>query len=905
MRRELRKMDRRSAGMWIAWGVVLALAALAGLGLAWSERSYTIGLERQRMAEQTRVIGLNLARQLGAVRSVLADVRATMARHGDGCGGACRHAAMHALRGAMPGVRMLMLVERDGTIAFADADAGPGEPGKARYDFLGSPDALALPDTMYLSARGDPAGRGREVRAALPLAPGPHARAGILVAILDPAYFDVAMRSALYAPDMTSAVIDDGGTRLLFVPYDRSLPLYDAPGHTAFHVRHLRSGLASTFMQGPLGRDAEPRLVAQRTLVTEGFKLDRTLVVSVSRSEAAVDQPWRYLAWECAIAWTLLAAAGSVALALLQRRRRWMREILARQEAERAAAAERIDLALGGANLGLWDWYLDSGRLRTDARGRAMLGYEPGAGGEAPVFERWLEQVHPEDRGGIEQARARSDASSGYEAEYRVRHRDGHWIWVLSRGKVVERDEAGKALRMAGTHMDVSARKQAEEDIVRLAFYDGLTGLPNRRLLCDRLTQALAKSERSKVHGAVLFLDLDNFKSLNDSLGHLAGDKLLKRVAARLTEATRETDTVARLGGDEFVILLEHLGSSRDEALLHAERVGRKIVGVLGQHYTIDGHEVRSTPSVGIALFGAGTRSMDELLKQADMAMYEAKAAGRNAYRLFDRAMQAGLDHSVVLESELRRALAERQFVLFYQPVFDHAGRMVGVEALVRWKHPRKGLVGPGEFIAQSEKSDLIVEIGQWVLEEACRQLAAWRRHDATRTLTVAVNISARQARKHDFVDRVIGTLKATGADPSLLKLELTESMLLGNVDDMIGKMRALKARGIGFALDDFGTGYSSLSYLERLPITQLKVDRSFVRNMLVTPNAATIVRAVIALGHDLGLEVVAEGVENEDQQRALSAWGCSRFQGFLYSPPVAASELERWLAPVPAPLSP
>jgi PAS domain S-box-containing protein len=223
-----------------------------------------------------------------------------------------------------------------------------------------------------------------------------------------------------------------------------------------------------------------------------------------------------------------------------------MREILARQEAERAAAAERIDLALGGANLGLWDWYLDSGRLRTDARGRAMLGYEPGASGEAPVFERWLEQVHPEDRGGIEQARARSDASSGYEAEYRVRHRDGHWIWVLSRGKVVERDEAGKALRMAGTHMDVSARKQAEEDIVRLAFYDGLTGLPNRRLLCDRLTQALAKSERSKVHGAVLFLDLDNFKSLNDSLGHLAGDKLLKRVAARLTEATRETDTVAR-----------------------------------------------------------------------------------------------------------------------------------------------------------------------------------------------------------------------------------------------------------------------------------------------------------------------------------------------------------------------
>jgi EAL domain-containing protein (putative c-di-GMP-specific phosphodiesterase class I) len=256
--------------------------------------------------------------------------------------------------------------------------------------------------------------------------------------------------------------------------------------------------------------------------------------------------------------------------------------------------------------------------------------------------------------------------------------------------------------------------------------------------------------------------------------------------------------------------------------------------------------------------------------------------------------------HQALLESELRRALAERQFVLFYQPVFDHTGRITGVEALLRWRHPRKGLVGPAEFIAQSEQSNLIVEIGQWVLEEACRQLAAWRRNDATRSLTVAVNISARHAREPDFVDRVVGILKAAGADPALLKLELTESMLLGNVDDMIGKMRALKACGIGFALDDFGTGYSSLSYLERLPITQLKVDRSFVRNMLLTPNAATIVRAVIALGRELGLEVIAEGVENEDQQRALSAWGCQRFQGFLYSPPVAASELDRWLAPAP-----
>lgn len=260
-----------------------------------------------------------------------------------------------------------------------------------------------------------------------------------------------------------------------------------------------------------------------------------------------------------------------------------------------------------------------------------------------------------------------------------------------------------------------------------------------------------------------------------------------------------------------------------------------------------------------------------------------------------DPAMQAGADHGAVLESELRHALAQQQFVLYYQPVFDHNGHMVGAEALIRWQHPRKGLVGPCDFIGQSEKSDLVVEIGQWVLESACRQLAAWRGHALMGALSIAVNISARQARQPDFVERVTGAVAASGVDPSLLKLELTESMLLGNVDDMIGKIRTLRAHGVTFALDDFGTGYSSLSYLARLPITQLKLDRSFVRNMLVTPNAATIVRAVIALGRDLGLEVVAEGVESEDQRCALVAWGCHRFQGYLYSAPVAAAQLARW----------
>ncbi|MDN4052043.1 EAL domain-containing protein [Massilia sp. YIM B02763] len=895
MRRETNdesRIGRQDVGEWLGWTVLVAAVGLLCAGLIWSQRKDAMREEEQRMTGQTNVIGHNLVRQLGAVRSVLGDVRATILQRDDGCATACQHAAMHALRGAMPGVRVLMLVERGGQVVFADAE--PGEPAQASRGFLADLHRAVSPDIMYLSASIEPGHPGIEVRAALPLAAHGAGRGQVLVAILDPQYFDVAMRSALYASDMTSAVTSDDGTRLLFVPYDRQLPVYDAPGHTAFYVRHLRSGASSTVMQGPLGKGGELRLVAQRTVDAGGLRLDRTLVVSVSRSMAAVRAPWRRSLWMCGAAWIVLVSAGSIALYLRQRRRRWLRAISQQQEAERIAGAERIELALDGAKLGVWELCLQTDRVQLDVHGLAMLGYT--ASDQAPMDGRWLDQVHPEDRPGVERARRRAACQGGvYDVEYRMRHHGGHWIWLLSRGKVVARDGAGAASRLAGTHMDIGARKQAEAEIVRLAFYDGLTGLPNRRLLLDRIAQALAKSDRARTFGAVLFLDLDNFKSLNDTLGHQAGDSLLKRVAMRLQDATRDTDTVARLGGDEFVVLLEGLGSSAGEAARHAQRVADKILHALGLPHTIGGHDIRSTPSVGIAMFGAGTHSVDDLIKQADMAMYEAKAAGRNAARLFDPAMQVAADQGVVLEAGLRHALAARQFVLYYQPVFDQDGGMVGAEALVRWQRPGKGIVGPAEFICQAEKSDLIVEIGDWVLEAACRQLAAWQSDAATRTLTVAVNISARQARRPDFVERVLAVLSAAGADPRLLKLELTESMLLADVDDIAAKMRRLKAQGIGLALDDFGTGYSSLSYLARLPLTQLKIDRSFVRDMLVTPNAATIVQTIVTLARQLQLDVVAEGVENEQQRAALIERGCTSFQGFLFAAPGPVEALRRW----------
>ncbi|WP_296947503.1 EAL domain-containing protein [uncultured Massilia sp.] len=892
---------RRDAGEWLALGIALALAVLASASLAWSERDAALRAEQARMSEQAAIIGQNLVRQLAAVRSVLENVRATIVDRDDGCGRACQRAAVHALRSAMPGVRAIMLVDRQGRVLQADDDA------RTRLDDAGFVARLRHMDaarTLYLSASAPGAHGVADIKASLPLGATGPAAGQVLVAVLDPSYFDVVMRSALYAPDMTSAVVDEGGARLLFVPYGDVAPPTVAPGGTPFYLRHLRSGRDSTILRGPLFAGGAERLVAQRTVAGANLGLDRRLVVGVSRSLDAVRAPWRRLALDAALVPGVAGVLGAAALFLRQRRRRWLRAVRAARRAEQAAAAERVELALGGADLGLWDWDLDSGRIEIDARGLAMIGHAAaGAAGPGRTCADWLAQVHPDDRRDVERALRQATAADGiFDVEYRLRHRLGHWVWILSRGKVVERDAAGKALRLVGTRMDISARKQAEAEIVQLAFHDVLTGLPNRRLLLDRLAQALRKAERDRTWGAVLFLDLDDFKGLNDTLGHDVGDQLLRRVAARLREATRETDTTARLGGDEFVVLLEHLGATRVEACANASRVAAKVVAALGLPHTIAGHAVRCTPSVGVALFDPQARSVDDVLKQGDMAMYEAKAAGRNAYRIFDPAMQANIDAGVLLDAELRHALVARQFVVFHQPILDRGGRLLGTEALLRWQHPRRGLVGPAAFIAQAEKSELIVAIGDWVLEAACRQLAAWRRAAHTAGLTVAVNISARQARQPDFVDRVTAIVGRTGADPARLKLELTESLLVGNVDDMVAKMRRLKDCGIGFALDDFGTGYSSLSYLERLPITQLKIDRSFVSDMLATRNACTIVRAIIALAGKLGLEVVAEGVETEAQRRALLACGCHRFQGFLYAPPLPVDALAPWLGRAAAP---
>ena len=450
-----------------------------------------------------------------------------------------------------------------------------------------------------------------------------------------------------------------------------------------------------------------------------------------------------------------------------------------------------------------------------------------------------------------------------------------------------------------GIGRDISIQKQAGDEIHRLAFFDALTGLPNRRLLLEQLKRALHTNARHHLHGALLFIDLDNFKTLNDTLGHDVGDLLLQMVGQRLSDCVRDADTVARLGGDEFVLVLEELEADPHAAALQADSVGKKILATLNQPYYLLGREHLSSPSMGITLFDAHSSSVDDLLKQADLAMYQAKAAGRNTLRFFDVSMQTELESWVAMEFDLRDGLqGGEELVLYFQPTVDAHGQTTGAEALVRWLQPTRGLVLPEKFIALAESTGLIVPLGRWVMNMACKQLANWSRSPTTAHLSLAVNVSARELREPGFVPGVLKFLHIWKVPPNLLRIELTESVLAHGIDDIIGKMSALKAHGVGFSLDDFGTGYSSLSYLKQLPLDLLKIDRSFVRDVLTDANDAAIARTIVALGTTLGLSVVAEGVETEAQRAFLASIGCFAYQGFLFGSPVPIEEFSRFLPP-------
>ena len=455
------------------------------------------------------------------------------------------------------------------------------------------------------------------------------------------------------------------------------------------------------------------------------------------------------------------------------------------------------------------------------------------------------------------------------------------------------RQSNGKITHYVALQEDITERRRTEEQIKDLAFYDPLTRLPNRRLLIDRLKQSIASGVRSKRDGALMFIDLDNFKTLNDTFGHATGDKVLEQVGKRLSSCVREGDTVARLGGDEFVVMLDSLSDSAHEAAAKTKAVGEKILAAIGQPLLIGDLKFDISASIGATLFGENQSDIGELLMQADIGMYQAKSAGRNRLRFFDPDLQASVKARSVLETDLRKGIVDGELRLYFQPQVDHLGQWKGAEVLVRWQHPDRGMVSPADFIPLAEESGLILPVGDWVMNAACAQLAAWTSSPRLAGITIAVNVSARQFQQPDFVDQVMAALDRAKVEPSRLKLELTESLLVENTQDIIAKMSALQAMGVAFSLDDFGTGYSSLSYLKLLPLAQLKIDQSFVRDVLTDPNDAVIAKAIVALAHSLGLDVIAEGVETQAQMDFLSGHGCHAYQGYLFSRPVPLDQFE------------
>ncbi|MDR9498131.1 MAG: EAL domain-containing protein [Hydrogenovibrio sp.] len=499
-------------------------------------------------------------------------------------------------------------------------------------------------------------------------------------------------------------------------------------------------------------------------------------------------------------------------------------------------------------------------------------------------------------------------SSKFYETMWRDLKKQGRWqgeIWNRRKNGEVYAEyltitavynDQGKISHYIGAFVDITQRKEDEEQIRKLAFYDPLTGLPNRRLMIERLEHAIVMSERHHTYGAVLFIDLDNFKHLNDTRGHDVGDQLLIEVSERLKDVSRDADTIVRLGGDEFVVICEAMSNDERLAARDAEKIAEKIRESLTRPYHLDGIEHYNSPSIGIALFRDGLNDLDELLKQADNAMYQAKNAGRNTIRLFNPAMQKELEDRLLLEKDLRQALENDELQLHFQPQVDQQGHLLGAEALIRWQHPQRGMVSPVDFIPLAEESHLIIQIGHWVLQQACEMLCAWQKTPVLSHLTLSVNVSGRQIRQQNFVREVLDIVHHYQIPPERLKLEITESVALDNMLDTLEKMQALREAGIIFSMDDFGTGYSSLSSIKQLPISQVKIDKSFITDLESNQNDKVLTETIIAMGRALKLEVLAEGVETEAQKDKLIRLGCFHYQGYYFSRPLDRKAFDHYL---------
>ncbi len=566
-------------------------------------------------------------------------------------------------------------------------------------------------------------------------------------------------------------------------------------------------------------------------------------------------------------------------------------DITEHKQAERdvAALAERLDLATQAAHIGIWDWNVESNELNWDDRMFELYGVNQQSFGGA--YDAWAAGVHPEDRDYAEQSV--QDALEGkkpFDIEFRVCWPDGTIRYTKSAGQVI-RDQEGHPLRMTGINYDITDRVQAQEQLQFIAHHDVLTGLPNRLLFMDRLGRALIRARRYQESIAVFYMDLDRFKNINDTFGHNTGDKFLKSIAGFLSTEIRSSDTIARLGGDEFAVIVENVSGAEDVIL-----VAEKMLDTLAKPIKIDEHEFYVTTSIGISLFPNDSDDAEDLLKNADTAMYRAKELGRNNFQFYSEDLSTRALQRLTLEQDLRRALERDEFLLYYQPQVDlKTQRVIAIEALLRWNHPEYGLVSPNKFVAVAEETGLIVAIGQWVLTTACTQLQTWQEQGLP-VVPVTVNLSSRQFVDGTLASVVTQTLENTNLEPSLLELEITEGVMIHNPEKVTHTLQQMNEQGIRIAIDDFGTGYSSLSYLKRYPIDTLKIDQSFVHDLATDSNDASIVLAIIAMAHSMGLYVIAEGVETEEQLDFLKSHDCDSVQGFLFSHPLSNNAMHDYL---------
>lgn len=886
-----RNVNRLFLAEWLLCvGLLLSLGAYIGYA-KYLDHELIAASEQERLANQARVIEKNLASQLvstnRALEGLLNDLASDTAHQ---LQGRALNERLKLMADTLTGMSPLLITDANGRVTHASIDRLVGFDATRRVYFQTalrqrSKTTLHV-SPPFVSSLGSPAmALVRDISDV-------HGEfAGVLLAALDPSFFAVLLDSVRFTPDTHIALVHGDGQLFMRAPdklgkVDTNLGLPDS------HFSQYKSNawVARTFVD-VAESTGEVRLVALRTVQPPQLTMDKALVVLVSRDMSAIYANWRRESTLLGGAFGGVTLAVFLALYIHQRRQRVFDDLTHQRDMALRASDARLQSIFEATPDALLISDEHGTITMVNQQVTPLLGYTMAEllgkpiDGLVPMSSRAAHQTLRAGFGAITNTSQRVIRKT-----VKAVRKDGSECHVEVSLSRIETDEG---LFFASALRDISERQAADQKILKLAFYDQLTGLPNRTLLLDRLKQRIGICHRHGTFGAMLLVDLDNFKTLNDTLGHDVGDMQLKQVATRLIRCVRESDTVARVGGDEFAVILADLGQNKVDAITETEVVAAKILLALSLPYQLGEVSHSGSASIGAAMFQGQSSSIDDLMRQADLAMYRAKDGGRNGMHFFDPAMEEVLVNRVALEKDLRHAVADGQFELHYQAQVIGLGRVTGAEVLVRWRHPTRGMVSPSDFIPLAEDTGLILPLGHWVLERTCCQLEKWQHIPSLKYLTLAVNVSALQLAQPDFVEQVMAVVDRTGANPKRLKLELTESLLVGNVADIIEKMAILKSQGIGFSMDDFGTGYSSLSYLGRLPLDQLKIDRSFVSDVLINANNAGIARTIITLAQGLGMEVIAEGVETDAQREFLASAGCHAYQGYFFSQPLLVGDFE------------